>query len=125
METAATFPQPQSQMQQQLSTETGASAGQSQDPTPDDPQTLTGEQVAAKLKLDQEVQASLIELRRTFKMRYQPKRMRFVSETMRAFEALRGNTYALLNDQSAALDTINQLMQGFLGQGDDPQLYTG
>ena len=49
--------------------------------------------------------------------------MRFISEVQRGFEALRGNTYALLNDQSAALDTINQLMQGFLGQGDDPQLY--
>jgi hypothetical protein len=122
MATAATLPGP-SELQQQLSTETGATPGQSQDATPDDPQLLTGEQVAAKLKLDQDVQAALIELRRTFKMRYQPKRMRFVTEVMRAFEALRGNTYALLNDQSAALDTINQLMQGFLGQGDDPQLY--
>jgi predicted RNA-binding Zn-ribbon protein involved in translation (DUF1610 family) len=122
MATAATVQDP-SQIQQKLSTETGAPQGQSSDPTEDDPQELTGEQVAAKLKLDQECQASLIELRRTFKMRYQPKRMRFVSEVMRAFEALRGNTYALLNDQAAALDTINQLMQGFLGQGYDPQLY--
>src|ERR1700735_3471515 len=113
MATAATVPNP-SDIQQKLSTETGAAPGQSSDPTEDDPQELTGEQVAAKLKLDQECQASLIELRRTFKMRYQPKRMRFVSEVMRAFEALRGNTYALLNDQAAALDTINQLMQGFL-----------
>ena len=79
-----------------------------------------------KLKADQlneQVKAALMELRRTFKTRYQPKRMRFISEGMRSIEALRGNTYALLNDQSAALDTINQMMQGFLGQGDDPQLY--
>lgn len=120
MATASTLP---SELQQQFSTETGAKPGQSQDPTIDDPQTLTGEEAAKKAKLDQDVQASLIELRRTFKMRYQPKRLRFVAEVMRSFEALRGNTYALLNDQSAALDTINQLMQGFLGQGDDPQLY--
>jgi predicted RNA-binding Zn-ribbon protein involved in translation (DUF1610 family) len=122
MATAATLPAPP-EMQQKLSTETGAKPGQSQDPTIDDPQKKTGDEAAAAAKLDEECKAALIELRRTFKMRYQPKRMRFVSEVMRSFEALRGNTYALLNDQSAALDTINQLMQGFLGQGDDPQLY--
>ena len=72
---------------------------------------------------EQRINQALLDIRKLFKMRYQPKRMRFISEGMRAFEALRGNTYALLNDQSAALDTINQLMQGFLGQGDDPQLY--
>jgi predicted RNA-binding Zn-ribbon protein involved in translation (DUF1610 family) len=120
MATAATLP---TTIQQKIGTETGAAPGSSEDPSIDDPQKLTGEQAAAKAKLDEQCQASLIELRRTFKMRYQPKRMRFVQEVMRAFEALRGNTYALLNDQSAALDTINQLMQGFLGQGDDPQLY--
>ena len=94
-----------------------------QDPTSDAPQTQTPEEIMAQQKLDEACKCALLELRKTFKMRYQPKRMRYVSEAMRAFEALRGNTYALLNDQSAALDTINQLMQGYLGQGDDPQLY--
>ena len=117
----ATATSPQSALQQ--NSDTGARPGQSQDPTVDDPQLISGEQAAAAQKMDITVQMALMELRRTFKMRYQPKRMRFVTEVMRAFEALRGNTYALLNDQSAALDTINQLMQGFLGQGDDPQLY--
>jgi hypothetical protein len=120
MAAALTLP---SMMQQQTATETGANPAQSEDPSIDAPSELTGEQAAAKAKLDAECQAALIELRKTFKMRYQPKRMKFVAEVMRAFEALRGNTYALLNDQSAALDTINTLMQGFLGQGDDPQLY--
>ncbi len=77
------------ELQKQLSTETGANPAQSEDPTVDAPQTLTGEEAAKKAKLDQDVQASLIELRRTFKMRYQPKRMIYVSEVMRAFEALR------------------------------------
>ena len=94
-----------------------------QDATADAPQTLTGEQAAEQAKLDQRCQDALIELRRTFKMRYQPKRRRVISECTRAFEAVRGSTFALLNDQSAALDTINQLMAGFLGQGEDPELY--
>ena len=103
----------------------GGAAPQStgDDPTYDSPKKGTSEQDEAAQQLDDRVKAALLELRKTFKLRYQPKRMRFISEAMRAFEALRGNTYALLNDQSAALDTINQLMTGFLGQGDDPQLY--
>lgn len=95
----------------------------SEDPSPEDPQLLTPEQIEQQQKLDAACKKGLIDIRRTFKMRYQPKRLRFVQESMRAFDALRGNTYALLNDQAAALDTINQMMQGFLGQGDDPQLY--
>lgn len=96
---------------------------QSQDATPDAPQMQAGEQAAQKKGLDVRLQKALMEVKSIFKMRYQPKRLRFISESMRAFDAFRGNTYALLNDQAAALDTINQLMQGFLGQGDDPQLY--
>lgn len=105
--------------------ETGASANpaSSDDPNVYAPNPNTGDQNAAKAKLDERKKQALIQLRRTFKMRYLPKRMRFISEGMRSYEAFRGNTYALLNDQSAALDTINQLMQGFLGQGDDPSLY--
>ena len=120
----ATAAAPQSAMEQLSANGTGASPAQSQDPTADAPQELTGEQVAAKAQLDAKCQAALLELRRTFKMRYQPKRMKFVSEATRAFEAIRGSTFALLNDQSAALDTINQLMAGFLGQGEDPDLYS-
>jgi hypothetical protein len=120
METTAA---PQSALQQLNANGSGASPAQSTDPTPDAPQELTGEQVAAKAELDARCQAALIELRTTFKKRYQPKRMRFISESTRAFEAIRGSTFALLNDQSASLDTINQLMAGFLGQGEDPDLY--
>ena len=120
MATAAT---PQSSIEQLNANGSGASPAQSADPTADAPQTLTGEQMADKAKLDARCQAALIELYTTFKKRYQPKRMRFVSEATRAFEAIRGSTFALLNDQSAALDTINQLMAGFLGQGEDPDLY--
>lgn len=109
--------------EQALQSGTAADPSKSDDHNIDAPSPLTGEQAAAQAKLDEACQKALIEIRRTFKMRYQPKRTRFISEVMRAFEALRGNTYALLNDQSAALDTINQLMQGYLGQGDDPQLY--
>lgn len=120
----ATATAPTTAFQQQIAQGTAAAnPAQSDDPTADAPQNLTSEQVLAKNALDEQCRASLIELRRIFKARYQPKRMRFLSEGMRALEALRGNTYALLNEQSAALDTINQLMQGFLGQGDDPQLY--
>lgn len=100
-----------------------APVGKPEDPSVDSPQQGTGEQKALKAGLTPELQAALMNLRKTFKMRYMPKRMRYVQEAMRAFEAFRGNTYALLNDQSAALDTITQLMAGFLGQGDDPQLY--
>jgi hypothetical protein len=119
----ATAADPQSAMQQLKANDTGASLAQSADPTADAPQELTGEQVAANAQLDQRCQAALIELRQTFKQRYQPKRRRFVSESTRAFEAIRGSTFALLNDQASALDTINQLMAGFLGQGEDPDLY--
>jgi len=119
----ATAAAPQSAMQQLNASGSGASPAQSSDPTADAPQELTGEEVAANAELDQRCQAALIELRTTFKQRYQPKRRRFVSEATRAFEAIRGSTFALLNDQSAALDTINQLMAGFLGQGEDPDLY--
>jgi hypothetical protein len=119
----ATAADPQSAMQQLKANDTGASPAQSADPTADAPQELTGEQVAANAQLDQRCQAALIELRQTFKQRYQPKRRRFVSESTRAFEAIRGSTFALLNDQASALDTINQLMAGFLGQGEDPDLY--
>jgi predicted RNA-binding Zn-ribbon protein involved in translation (DUF1610 family) len=101
----------------------GANPAKSNDPTIDAPQLGTEEDQEAKKLLDDKCRAALIELRSTFKLRYQPKRMLYVSEAMRAFEALRGNTYALLNDQSAALSSINTLMAGFLGQGDDPQLY--
>lgn len=118
----ATASAPQTAME--LATKNGTPPlGKSQDPTTDDPQLETGEEKAARQKLDERCQQALIEVRRIFKKQYQPKRSRFITETMRAFEAFRGNTYALLNDQSAALDTINQLMQGFLGRGDDPQLY--
>lgn len=113
----------QSPMEQLNANGSGANPAQSADPTVDAPQELTGEQVAANAELDQRCQDALIELRTTFKQRYQPKRMRFVSEATRAFEAIRGSTFALLNDQSSALDTINQLMAGFLGQGEDPDLY--
>lgn len=119
----ATAAAPQSAMQQFNANGSGASPAQSADPTPDAPQEMTGEQAAAKNELDARCQAALIELRTTFKKRYQPKRMRFISESTRAFEAIRGSTFALLNDQSASLDTINQLMAGFLGQGEDPDLY--
>ena len=119
----ATAGPPVSAMQQAVSTGTGANPTRSDDPTGDAPQMATGEQQAAQQKLDKQCQDALIELRRTFKARYQPKRMRFISEATRAFEAFRGNTYALLNDQSAALDTISQLMQSQLGQNDDPALY--
>ena len=111
----ATAAVPQNAMEQ------GVAPGQ--DATPDAPQPMTGQQAAEKAQLDRRLQDALIELRRTFKMRYQPKRRRVVSECTRAFEAIRGSTFALLNDQSAALDTINQLMAGFLGQGEDPDLY--
>lgn len=110
-------------MQQAVSNGVAANPAKSDDANLSAPQTMTSEQVQARAGLDPDLTAALLELRRTFKARYLPKRSRFISEAMRAFEALRGNTYALLNDQSAALDTINQLMQGFLGQGDDPQLY--
>lgn len=119
----ATAAAPQSAFEQFSANGSGASPAQSQDPTADAPQELTGEQIAAKSQLDAKCQAALIEIRQTFKMRYQPKRMKFVSEATRAFEAIRGSTFALLNDQSASLDTINQLMAGFLGQGEDPDLY--
>ena len=119
----ATPAAPQSALENAVQFGTAANPAQSDDPTPQAPETRTAEQIEVQQKLDERCKAALLELRRTFKMRYQPKRMRFISEAMRAFEAFRGNTYALLNDQSAALDTINQLMQGFLGQGDDPQLY--
>ena len=120
----ATAAAPQSALQQFEAQGSGASPAQSQDPTSDAPQELTGEQIAAKAQLDSRCQMVLIELRRTFKMRYLPKRMKFVSEATRAFEAVRGSTFALLNDQSAGLDTINSLMAGFLGQGQDPELYS-
>ncbi|MDE2104952.1 MAG: hypothetical protein KGL39_47380, partial [Patescibacteria group bacterium] len=114
----STAPIPVEQFEQQGA---GAIPQQSDDHTTDDPSPKTQQQVEAEL--DQKCREALLWIRKTFKMRYQPKRMRFITGVMRAFEALRGNTYALLNDQSAALDTINQLMQGYLGQGDDPQLY--
>ena len=85
-------------------------------PRPSDP-------AKAQQEKNARIDAALLEIRQTFKRRYQPKRMRFISEAMRALEAFRGNTYALLNDQSAAMDTINQLINGYLGAGDDPQLY--
>lgn len=93
------------------------------DPTGENPQQQSGEQAAAEQGIPVELQSALIEIRRTFKQRYQPKRMIFVRECMRAFEALRGNTYALLNDRNAGLDTINELMQGVLDGGDDPALH--
>ena len=120
----ATAAAPQSAMEQLLANGTGSSPAQIQDSTPDNPQTKTPEQIAAESQLDAKCQAALLELRQTFKMRYQPKRQKAVSEMTRAFEAIRGSTFALLNDQSAALDTINQLMAGFLGQGEDPDLYS-
>ena len=101
----------------------GSGVAPGQDATADAPQKTTGQQEAEAQELNQRCQDALIELRRTFKMRYQPKRRRVISECTRAFEAVRGSTFALLNDQSAALDTINQLMAGFLGQGEDPDLY--
>src|ERR1700744_2229078 len=93
------------------------------EPNKDNPAPATGEQVASAVQLSPEEQAALLEIRRTFKLRWQPKRMVFVREGMRAFEALRGNTYALLNDRNAALDTINQLMQGLIDGGDDDDLH--
>ena len=111
----ATAAAPQSAMQQLNANGSGASPTQSADPTADAPQELTGEQIAAKAQLDQRCQDALIELRTTFKQRYQPKRRAFVSEATRAFEAIRGSTFALLNDQSAALDTINQLVASGIG----------
>jgi hypothetical protein len=93
------------------------------DPTAESPSTLTGEQVAQQQGLEPDLQAALISLRTTFKQRYQPKRTVFVRETMRSFQALRGNTFALLNDRNAALDTINELMQGLVDGGDDPSLH--
>lgn len=93
------------------------------DPTPDNPSPVTEQEAEAKKLLDDRVQKALIEIRRRFKQQYQPKRMIFVRETMRAFQALRGNTWALLNDRSAALDTINELMQGAVDGGDDPALH--
>ena len=120
----ATAAAPQSAMEQLLANGTGSSPAQIQDSTPDNPQTKTPEQIAAESQLDAKCRAALLELRQTFKMRYQPKRQKAVSEMTRAFEAIRGSTFALLNDQSAALDTINQLMAGFLGQGEDPDLYS-
>jgi len=93
------------------------------DATSDNPQKETGEQAAAAQQLDPTLQAALFEIRSRFKMRYQPKRTIFVNETMRAFQALRGNTYALLNDQGSALSSISQLMDGLVGAGDDPSLH--
>lgn len=93
------------------------------DPTPENPKQQSGEQVAQQQALDPELQAALIEIRRRFKQQYQPKRLIFVRECMRSFEALRGNTYALLNDRNAALDTINELMQGLVDGGDDPSVH--
>ncbi len=119
----ATAAAPQSAMQQLNASGSGATPSQSADPTADAPQELTGEQIAAKEKLDKRCQDALMELRTTFSDRYQPKRTKFISEATRAFEAVRGSTFALLNDQSATLGTINQLMAGFLNQGEDPDLY--
>ena len=109
----ATAAAPQSAMHQLNASGSGAIPSQSTDPTADAPQELTGEQIAAKEKLDKRCQDALMELRRTFSDRYQPKRTKFISEATRAFEAVRGSTFALLNDQSATLGTINQLMAGF------------
>lgn len=71
---------PQSAMQQLNASGSGASPAQSADPTADAPQELTGEEIAANAQMDQRVQAALMELRTTFKQRYQPKRRRFISE---------------------------------------------
>jgi hypothetical protein len=90
------------------------------DPSAENPKQQAGEQVAQQQGLEPDLQAALIEIRRRFKQQYQPKRLVFVREGMKAFEALRGNTYALLNDRNAALDTINELMQGLIDGGDDP-----
>jgi len=93
------------------------------DASPQNPQQETGDQAAAQQGLDEELKAALIEVRRRFKQVYLPKRIIFVRETMRALEALRGNTWALLNDRSAALDTINELMQAMTDGGDDSALH--
>jgi hypothetical protein len=119
----ATATAPQTAMEKFAKNGAGAQPGTSEDPTSDDPQALTGEQAAERERLNETCKLALLEVRKTFKKRYQPKRARFVTESMRAFEAFRGNTYALLNDQSAALDTISQLMQGFLGKNADPMLF--
>lgn len=93
------------------------------DPTTTNPKQVAGDQALAQQGLDPKLQAALLEIRQRFKQQYQPKRLIFVRECMRAFEALRGNTYALLNDRNAALDTINQLMQGLVDGGDDPSVH--
>lgn len=96
---------------------------QPSDPTADNPSTVTPEQLEQQRLADERIQQGLLEIRRRYKQQYQPKRMIFVRETMRAFQALRGNTLALLNDRSAALDTISELMQGLIDGGDDPALH--
>jgi ribosomal protein S27AE len=90
------------------------------DPTPDNPAPAAGEKAATQQGLDTDLQAALMEIRTRFKQQYQPKRIVFIRECMKSFEALRGNTYALLNDRNAALDTINELMQGLTDGGGDP-----
>lgn len=93
------------------------------DPTTENPAKVSGDQAAQQQGLDEDLKAALIEIRRRFKQQYQPKRMIFVRECMKAFEALRGNTFALLNDRNAALDSINELMQGLIDGGDDPSMH--
>lgn len=96
---------------------------QGSEPSSDAPQQQAGEAAAAQKGLDPVLQKALIEIRTAFKQQYQPKRMIFIRECMKAFEALRGNTYALLNDRNAALDSINELMQGMVDGGDDPSMH--
>jgi hypothetical protein len=93
------------------------------DPNASAPQQQTGDEQAQAVQLTDDLKAALIEIRRTFKSRWQPKRMRFVQEAQRAFNAFRGDTTAILNDRSGALDSISQIMEGLLRPGDDPALY--
>jgi hypothetical protein len=112
---------PASMMQQQQGS--GAPQADAMDPNANAPQQGTGDQQAQSAKLTPELQAALIEIRRTFKARWQPTRMRFVQEAQRAFNAFRGDTTAILNDRSGALDSISQILEGMLRPGDDPALY--